>query len=432
MRIGINGRFLVAKRTGVQRAAFNLIRTLVEIDRENEYFIFTGHGQAGRPEWNHPNVLVIESDLREGESFLNHVWEQFWLPILARRHKIDLLHSPANVAPLFYRGVSVVHIHDLCFVVNPEWYSFTFRTVYNFIIPRLARRASRVITCSNNSKNDLLHFCGLTADKVSLVYWAVDDIFLRRSEIDGEHAGEGAGEDAGEGLTRARHTEVKALGEFILYVGSLEPRKNINILIESYVQLRRNNPHLKPKLVLIGGESPLFAAVQLRVKDYAKDIVFKGFIDDETLRAFYAKATLVAYPSLYEGFGLPPLEAMASGTPVVTSDGSSIPEVVGDAALMIDPRSIEQLTNAMKSLLTDEALRQKLIAAGKVQVERFNWYRVARNTLAVYYEVASEARPKEKVGSDKANAVHHFVPFNIWKNLVALEERQLKAIRARS
>ena len=159
MRIGINGRFLVAKRTGVQRAAFNLIRTLVEIDRENEYLIFTGHGQAGRPEWNYPNVRVIESDLREGESFLNHVWEQFWLPVLAHRHKVDLLHSPANVAPLFYRGKSVVHIHDLCFVVNPQWYSFTFRTVYNFIIPRLARRASRVITCSNNSKNDLLHFC---------------------------------------------------------------------------------------------------------------------------------------------------------------------------------------------------------------------------------------------------------------------------------
>ena len=156
MRIGINGRFLVAKR--VQRAAFNLIRTLVEIDRENEYLIFTGRGQAGRPEWNYPNVRVIESDLREGESFLNHVWEQFWLPVLARGYRVDLLHSPANVAPLFYRGKSVVHIHDLCFVVNPQWYSFTFRTVYNFIIPRLARRASRVITCSNNSKNDLLHF----------------------------------------------------------------------------------------------------------------------------------------------------------------------------------------------------------------------------------------------------------------------------------
>ena len=383
MRIGINGRFLVAKRTGVQRAAFNLIRTLVEIDRENQYLIFTGRGQAGRPEWNYPNVQVVESDLREGESFLNHVWEQLWLPVLAHRHKVDLLHSPANVAPLFYRGTSVVHIHDLCFVVNPQWYSFTFRTVYNFIIPRLARRASRVITCSNNSKNDLLHFCRLAADKVSLVYWAVDDIFLKRTT------------DA----SSASQIEAKSLGEFILYVGSLEPRK----------------------------------------KDYAGDIVFKGFIDDETLRAFYSKAALVAYPSLYEGFGLPPLEAMASGTPVITSDGSSIPEVVGEAALMIDPRSVDQLTNAMVLLLTDMDLRQKLIARGRVQVERFNWYRVARNTLAVYYEVASEARVAgyglnkgPGKGSSQVKSVHQFVPFKIWKNLVALEERHLNAIRAES
>ncbi len=410
MRIGINGRFLVAKRTGVQRAAFNLIRTLVEIDRENEYLIFTGHGQAGRPEWNYPNVRVIESDLREGESFLNHVWEQFWLPVLARRHKVDLLHSPANVAPLFYRGKSVVHIHDLCFVVNPQWYSFTFRTVYNFIIPRLARRASRVITCSNNSKNDLLHFCNLPADKVSLVYWAVDDTFLQRP----------SGESK---------VDIAELGQFILYVGSLEPRKNINTLIASYVQLRRNNPGLKPKLVLIGGESPLFADVQLRVKDYSGDIVFKGFIDDETLRAYYAEAALVAYPSLYEGFGLPPLEAMASGTPVVTSDGSSLPEVVGDAAFMVDPRSIEQLSGAMVRLLTDQGLRRKLIDSGRRQVERFNWYRVARNTLAVYYEVASEHASLKGKASGSS---HQFVPFDAWKRLVALEQRHLNAIRAHS
>lgn len=413
MRIGINGRFLVAKRTGVQRAAFNLIRTLVEIDRENEYLIFTGHGQAGRPEWNYPNVRVIESDLREGESFLNHVWEQFWLPVLAHRHKVDLLHSPANVAPLFYRGKSVVHIHDLCFVVNPQWYSFTFRTVYNFIIPRLARRASRVITCSNNSKNDLLHFCNLPADKVSLVYWAVDDTFLQQAPHEVK-------------------SDVAELGDFILYVGSLEPRKNINTLIASYVQLRRNNPDLKPKLVLIGGESPLFADVQLRVKDYVGDIVFKGFIDDETLRAYYARAALVAYPSLYEGFGLPPLEAMASGTPVVTSDGSSLPEVVGDAAFMVDPRSIEQLTSAMVRLLTDRHLRQKLIEAGRRQVERFNWYRVARNTLAVYYEVAGEHVPGVGEGRKASAAEHQFVPFDAWKKLVALEERHMNTIRAHS
>ncbi|MEY4630211.1 MAG: hypothetical protein RIQ81_331 [Pseudomonadota bacterium] len=415
MRIGINGRFLVAKRTGVQRAAFNLIRTLVEVDRENHYLIFTGQGQAGRPEWNHPNVEVIESDLREGESVMNHIWEQFWLPVLARKHNVDILHSPANVAPLFYRGTSVVHIHDLCFVVNPQWYSFLFRTVYNFIIPRLARRASRVITCSNNSRNDLMHFCGLTADKVSLVYWAVDDIFLG---------------DAGS-LGSARGSGREPPKDFVLYVGSLEPRKNINTLIEAYVNMRRQHPEIQHKLVLVGGESPLFADVQLRVQDFAGDIVFEGFIDDETLRRYYVNAALVAYPSLYEGFGLPPLEAMASGTPVVTSDGSSLPEVVGDAALMVNPHSVEELTQAMVRMLTDKELRETFVARGRQQVERFNWYRVARNTLAVYYEVVNEARERAASGKKNSGNYRRFVPFNRWKDLVALEARHLNAIRSR-
>lgn len=379
---------------------------MVEIDRENEYVIFTGAGQAGRPEWNYPNVTVIESDLRTRESIHNHAWEQFWLPILARRHKVDLLHSPANVAPLFYSGPSVVNIHDLCFVVNPQWYSFAFRTVYNFIIPRLARRASRVITCSNNSKNDLLNFCNLQADKVSLVYWAVDDIFL------GDRPGESQG----------ALPVISAIGSYILYVGSLEPRKNINALIEAYVQLRRSHPTLNPKLVLIGGESPLFADVRLRVREYAEDIIFKGFIDDQTLKAFYANASLVAYPSLYEGFGLPPLEAMASGTPVVTSDSSSLPEVVGDAAYKIDPRSVEQLATAMADVLTKPDLREALVSAGRGQVQQFNWYRVARNTLAVYHEVVNSAESAGGSGS------RGFLPIATWRRLVALEQQHLSMI----
>lgn len=406
VRIGINGRFLVAKRTGVQRAAFNLLRTLVEIDRENEYVIFTGAGQMGRPEWDFPNVTIVESDLRAKESVHNHVWEQFWLPVLARRYKVDLLHSPANVAPLFYSGPSVVNIHDLCFVVNPQWYSYAFRTVYNFIIPRLARRASRVITCSNNSKNDLLHFCKLQADKVSLVYWAVDDIFLG-----------GGSEDNSPALPA-----IKEIGPYILYVGSLEPRKNINTLIDAFVSMRRSHPGLRPKLVLIGGESPLFADVRLKVREYAEDIVFKGFVDDQTLKAYYANASLVAYPSLYEGFGLPPLEAMASGTPVVTSDSSSLPEVVGDAAYKIDPRSIDQLAIAMADVLLRPEIRERLVTAGRSQVKQFNWYRVARNTLAVYHEVAAGTTPADGMASKG------FLPIATWRRLVALEEHHLTSI----
>ena len=396
MKIGINGRFLVAKRTGVQRAAYNLIKTLIEIDRENEYVIFTGVDQISALEWNYPNVKVVGDSLRPNESFRNHFWEQVRLPALARRHKIDILHSPANVAPLFYKGKSIIHIHDLCFVVNPQWYSFAFRTVYNLIIPQLAKRATKVITNSNNSKNDLLQYFELPAERVSLVYWAVDDTFS---------------------LPRIKPENEIGIGEtdFILYVGSLEPRKNINVLIEAYEQLRHQYPAIKTKLILIGGESPLFASVQLRAREFRDDVVFKGFVTDAELSEYYRRAKLVAYPSLYEGFGLPPLEAMASGVPVVTSSTSSIPEVVGGAAILVNPRDREHLTRALHRVLVDQELRAAMVREGYLQVAKFNWYRVARGVLSVYYEV-HKRQPHQPL------TVQSFIPRAVWSRLRKIEQ----------
>lgn len=402
MKIGINGRFLAAKRTGVQRAAYNLIKALVRVDHVNEYYLFTSADQANNQDWNFPNVKIIASDIREGENFRNHLWEQFVLPRLAAKHKIDILHSPANLAPLLYRGKSIVHIHDLCFVVNPQWFSFSFRTLYNFIIPRLARRAAKVITNSNNSRNDLLQFCNLPADRVSQVYWAVDDLFTSPDRTD------------------TPPTDL-SLDNYILYVGSLEPRKNIGTLLEAYELMRSRNPSLTPKLVLIGGESPLFAEVRLKVKKFKDDILFKGFVNDEMLRAFYRRASLFVYPSLYEGFGLPPLEAMASGVPVVTTLTSSLPEVVGDAAMMVSPYNVEQLAETMATVLTNPELRRDMIAKGKEQVRKFNWYRVARNTLAVYYEVYNSQMAT-------AGDSRQFLPFSVWRELRDLESRELQPL----
>ncbi len=395
MRVGINGRFLVAKRTGVQRAAYNLVKTLIEIDRENEYVIFTGKEQIGAPEWNYPNVTVVGDNLRPMESFRNHIWEQVRLPRLAKKYKIDVLHSPANVAPLFYSGKSIIHIHDLCFVVNPQWYSFAFRTVYNLIIPQLAQRATKVITNSNNSKNDLLQYFGLPAEKVSLVYWAVDDTFSLPPSTD-------------------QSNPIDYGGDYILYVGSLEPRKNIKVLIEAYEKLRHDYPSIKTKLVLIGGESPLFASVQLKAREFRDDVIFKGFVTDAELSEYYRHARLVAYPSLYEGFGLPPLEAMASGAPVVTSCTSSIPEVVGQAAILINPLDRDQLALALHRVLTDSKLRASLVRAGADRVKRFNWYRVARGVLSVYHEV-------HKRTDSQPLTVQSFIPRTIWSKLRQIE-----------
>ncbi|NRA67494.1 MAG: glycosyltransferase family 4 protein [Pseudobacteriovorax sp.] len=400
MKIGINGRFLVAKQTGVQRAAYNLVKALFEIDRKNTYFLFTGRSQLDNPNWKLPNVKVIASPIQEGESFRNHLWEQITLPRLARKYGVDILHSPANMAPLMYSGKSVVHIHDLCFVVNPQWYSFLFHRVYNFVVPRLAKKSTIVVTNSNNSRNDLFQFCDVDSEKVRLIYWAVDETFHNPPEDDV--------------LDKVEEDN------YILYVGSLEPRKNISTLIRAYEKLRESNPDINSKLILIGGESPLFADAQLQIRKYKQDIVFKGFVTDELLKAYYRKAAVVAYPSLYEGFGLPPLEAMACSAPVVTSNTSSIPEVVGDAALLVSPYDVGQVASALALVIQSPELRKKMSQLGAQQIKKFNWYRVARNILGVYYEVSS---------STNSSAIKSCLPFAVWQNLAQKEQKFLEANR---
>ena len=349
---------------------------------------------------------LIASFVEEGKTIKNMLWEQCYLPYLAKKYKVDILHSPANMSPLFFSGKSIVHIHDVCFVVNPQWYRFTFRTWYNWIIPRLAKRAERVITNSNNSKNDLLQFCNIPVGRVSMVYWAVDDSFLGNHIKDSE---------------TVPHGMIK---DYILYVGSLEPRKNISALIDAFKKLRDSHPNLKTKLILIGGESPLFAELKLKIVKYQEDIVLKGFVDDDELRAYYRHAGLVAYPSLYEGFGLPPLEAMASGAPVVTSQSSSLPEVVGDAALKVDPYDINELSEAMARILLNVEFRQELIIKGYERVKNFNWFRVARNILAIYYEVYQRTLKRSNTGPEE----QVFIPYDFWKKLVKMEENKIKSL----
>jgi len=172
-------------------------------------------------------------------------------------------------------------------------------------------------------------------------------------------------------------------------------------------------------LILIGGESPLFADMRVKIKQYKEDVIFKGFVDDKALRDYYRHASLVAYPSLYEGFGFPPLEAMASGVPVVTTNTSSIPEVVGDAALMVSPYDSEQLAETMADVLSQPELRVDLSRRGLQQVKKFNWYRVARNVLGVYHEAFHDKAAGHTV-SDQS-----FLPFSLWQKLVKLERERM-------
>ncbi|MEN9825483.1 MAG: hypothetical protein RI953_1228 [Pseudomonadota bacterium] len=363
--IGLNGRFLVAQRTGVQRSAYRLFRSVIEHGDRFNFILFTGDSELFAPEWQRPNVKVVTSPLSQRSVMRNYVWEQIELPRLAKRFAVDLLHSPANLAPLAFRGKSIVNIHDLCFLVQPAWFSFTFRSIYRWLVPRIAHNSSLVVTNSNYSKNDILKFLDLDVDRIRLTYWSVDPIFYEYNK------------------------PYQDREDRIIFVGSLEPRKNLLGLLKGFALFKQRHPHSKTRLTVVGCENPLFADIGINRQDVGNDVDFRGYISDRELAELFGSVRALVYPSFYEGFGFPPLEAMAAGTPVVTSRTSSLPEVVGNAALLVDPYSPEDIAEKI-ALALDPAVAEKLVEMGNTQVRRFSWDKVGEHMIDIYSEILAE------------------------------------------
>jgi glycosyltransferase involved in cell wall biosynthesis len=363
--IGLNGRFLVAQRTGVQRSAYRLFRTVIEQGDQFNFILFTGDSEIFAPEWQRPNVQVVTSPLSQRTIMRNHLWEQIELPRLAKRFGVDLLHSPANLAPIAYKGKSIVNIHDLCFLVQPAWFSMSFRLIYRWLVPKIARNSSVVVTNSNYSKNDILKFLKLSVDRIRLTYWSVDPIFFE--------------------FNKPYHER----DDRIIFVGSLEPRKNLIGLLRAFSIYKQRHPDSQTRLTVVGCESPLFADVGINRQDVRKDVDFRGYISDRELAELFGRSRALIYPSFYEGFGFPPLEAMAAGTPVVTSRTSSLPEVVGEAALLVDPYSPEDIADNIARALNPE-VAANLTQRGFEQVRKFSWDRVGQHMLSIYGEILAE------------------------------------------
>lgn len=363
--IGLNGRFLVAQRTGVQRSAYQLFRTVIEQGEQFNFVLFTGESELFAPEWQRPNVQLVTSPLSQRTVIRNHLWEQFELPRLAKSCGVDLLHSPANLAPLNFSGKSIVNIHDLCFLVEPAWFSLSFRLIYRWLVPQIAKNSSLVVTNSNYSKNDILQLLKLNVERIRLTYWSVDPIFYNFNKPLAER------EDR------------------IIFVGSLEPRKNLRGLLKGFSLFKQNHPESKTRLTVVGCENPLFADAGISRADVRDDVDFRGYISDQELAELFGCARALVYPSFYEGFGFPPLEAMAAGTPVVTSRTSSLPEVVGDAALLVDPYSPTDIAEKI-ALSLNPVTAERLVRSGMAQVKKFSWEKVGAHMLDIYSEILSQ------------------------------------------
>ncbi len=364
MRIAIDARKI--HDFGIGTYIRNLVQAVSALDPSTEYVLFARPGDLAELAAFGPNVRGVAETARPYS-----LGEQLRLPLAARRAGADLFHAPHYVLPPLVPGRTVVTIHDCIHLRFPQYLPNRAAWLYAHMMIRVAaRRATRILTVSEASKRDILHYTGVRPEKVVVVHNGIDARFTAAPDQ--------------EALSRVR-LRFDLSHPFVLYVGNIKPHKNLERLIDGFAQARAGAPD-DLKLVVIGDEISKYPGLRQSVHRHRLDkhVRFFGFQPAATLVAFYRLARAFVFPSLYEGFGLPPLEAMANQTPVVTSNVSSLPEVVGDAALLVDPYDSRSIAEGIRRAVTDEPLRQELIARGRRRVEAFSWQEAATRTLQVY------------------------------------------------
>src|ERR1700691_1216736 len=362
---------------GIGTYIHGLLHGLSAIDRSNDYaLVALPHDQdafGGLPP-NFKTVTYGQTDLHS----LNHLA----FPLFLHRLQPSLVHIPLNRVPLFMREPYVVTIHDMASLLFGGGSGLRMQT-RRYLLRRGLLRAKRIMAVSEATRGDVHDALGIPADHIRLAYNAPNPDFFRPTEA-----------------ARARNILERYQIDypFLLYAGNIRPQKNIPRLVEAFAlareHLSRHPFYRNLHLIIIGDEisrypSVRHAVIQTRVE---KTVRFLGFVPFEALRIFFESAALFVFPSLYEGFGLPPLEAMASGTPVVASNVSALPEVLGDAALLVNPENVFEIARAIQEALLDDELRGELIARGKTQAARYSWDHAAREVLEVYREAAFARR----------------------------------------
>jgi len=300
--------------------------------------------------------------------------ENFSLPAYFRKYHFDLYHSPNYVLPYFTDIPSVLTIHDLLTLDHPELCQTESALYFKFFLPPSAKKAIRIIAVSNTVKKDILRHFWIPQEKVRVIYHGVNPVFKRSLD---------------EAVLKKYHLPDR----YILFVGNLEPKKNLERLIRAFDLLKRNTdiPH---KLVLAGKKGWKYQSVFDTVAGLKinSEVIFTGYVPLEDLPAIYSMADLFAFPSLYEGFGIPPLEAMACEVPVLVSDKGALPEITGGACLQVDPFNVNGIAQGMYLLLADTHFRNKSVRSGKEWASRFTWENAAGETLKIYEQAISESR----------------------------------------
>jgi glycosyltransferase involved in cell wall biosynthesis len=371
MRIAIDAR-MGHMHVGMGVYVGGLISHLGEIDKANEYFIIVNKGRNADFVPRQENFIKWVTSISYENHLTRDLWEQGYLPLKLHRHKIDIYHGPNYVLPIFTKAGTVLTAYDMISFATPEWYKPISRFRVQKLLKLSAKKANKTIAGSENSKRDIIKILRVPEEKIKVVYIGINDIYR---PINDKHK-----------LDSVK-TRYDIADRFILHVGSLNPRKNIPRLIDAYSRLPAKIME-EYQLVIAGKRSWRADEIFAKAKQFGPEerIAFTGFVAEDDLPLLMNAADLLAFPSLYEGFGIPPLEAMACGTPVIASNTSSIPEIVGDAALLFDPYNVEEMAAAMYRALTDEQLRYELRYKGFERINHFSWEKAARETLALYGE----------------------------------------------
>jgi glycosyltransferase involved in cell wall biosynthesis len=375
LSIGIDVSRTAREKTGVGYYVSNLVESLASIDQYNEYILYPYFWHCFPPDYQNISIpnranFWLHRDAQPLDQII-----RAWRSSKPDRvlGPIDVLHSPNLTAPRLKQAKLVVTIHDLSYVVYPE-----FHTRENL---RFSRRqtamaikyAAKIIAVSHHTKKDLMGYYSIPEERIHVIHHASRKAYYPERDI---------------AFIQSSLMRLSIFKNFILFVGSLEPRKNVRTLLKAYAEYLKADSD-QYLLVIAGGRGwlndDLYALVtELGVEQHIK---FLGYVQESDLRCLYSVAKVFVYPSLYEGFGLPPLEAMACGAPVITSYTSSLPEVVGDAAILIDPHNVEELFHAMRTVLRNDDLRLQLRKKSLERAKLFSWTQTAQETLAVYQEV---------------------------------------------
>ncbi len=378
MRVALYTPFVVQRNTGIARHIFGLLGGLAAVDRETEYHCFWP-SQAPWPDDLPPNFSRVPLNIAAGGPVQRVLREQRWIQHAYRRRPFDVLHSPFGYLPPRPPAPSVVTLHDLRMLRFPSSFSSVRGRFLCWRLPRSLRRAAAVIAISDATRREMLALVpGVRAERVSVAYPGLDRRWFAP-------------------VTEAAMRDVRArlglAGRFVLAVSTREPHKNLPRLLEAVARAREIPGLGDLRLVLVGatfatGTSDDLASsiARLNLRDATQSL---GIVSDDDLPAVYAAASVLCFPSLYEGFGYPPLEAMAVGTPVVTSNVSCLPEVVGEAAELVNPFDVESIAAGLQHVLTSELRRGELVASGRERAARYSWERHARQVVQAYREVAS-------------------------------------------